>query len=94
VKRRRAVYARILTAVNTRQLDIDGKLVAYEDQIVWAGIATLFNLPATVAPIGRSGDELPIGVQIIGGFLEDRITIAFAEAIEPAYGGFIPPPGL
>jgi amidase len=74
-----------------RRLDIDGKLVAYDDQIVWAGIATLFGLPATVAPIGHSEVGLPIGVQIIGGFLEDLTTIAFAEQVEREYGGFVPP---
>src|SRR6202040_4220266 len=31
----------------TRQLDIDGKLVPFGDQIVWASIATLCGLPAT-----------------------------------------------
>jgi amidase len=30
-------------------------------------------------------------VQIIGGYLEDRTTIAFAELIEREFGGFTPP---
>ena len=38
----------------------------------------------------RSG--LPIGMQIIGGFLDDRTTIAFAGLIEREFGGFTPPP--
>ena len=33
-----------------------------------------------------------IGVQIIGGYLEDRTTIAFAGLIEREFGGFTPPP--
>jgi amidase len=78
----------------TRRLDIDGKLVPYDDQIVWASIATLFGLPATVAPIGRSETGLPIGVQIVGGYLEDQTTIAFAGLIERQYGGFVAPPTL
>ena len=77
----------------TRHLDVDGKLVAYDDQIVWSSIATLNGLPATAAPIDRSETGLPIGVQIVGGYLEDRTTIAFAEAMEREYGGFVPPPG-
>jgi amidase len=77
-----------------RQLDIDGTKVPYNDQSVWAGIATLNGLPATTAPIGRSDDGLPIGVQIIGGYLEDRTTIAFAGLIEREFGGFTPPPNL
>ena len=77
----------------TRQLDVDGKLVVYDDQLVWSAIATLFGLPATVAPIERSETGLPIGVQIVGGYLQDFTTIAFAEQIEREYGGFVAPPG-
>ena len=65
-----------------RQIDIDGKKVTYDDQIVWAGIATLTGLPTTAAPVGKNESGLPIGVQIIGGFHEDRTTIKFAELIE------------
>ena len=75
-----------------RQLDIDGVKVPYGDQSIWAGIAVLVGLPATTMPIGKSPEGLPIGVQIIGGYLEDRTTIAFAELIEREFGGFTPPP--
>ena len=37
---------------------------------------------------------LPIGVQIIGGYLDDRTTLAFAGLIEREFGGFSPPPNL
>jgi amidase len=43
-------------------------------------------------PIGRSGDGLPIGIQIVGGYLADRTTIAFAGLVEREFGGFAPPP--
>jgi len=75
-------------------LDIDGATVPYGDQIAWASIAILTGFPATAAPIDRSADGLPIGVQIIGGYLEDRTTIAFAGLLETAFGGFGPPPLL
>ncbi|MCL2427923.1 MAG: amidase [Alphaproteobacteria bacterium] len=77
-----------------RQIDIDGKKVSYDDQLAWCAVATLTGLPATVAPIGQSEDGLPVGVQIIGGYLEDRTTIKFAELIEHHLGGFRPPPKL
>jgi amidase len=48
----------------------------------------------TVAPIGRDVSGLPIGVQIIGGYLNDRTTIAFAGLIEREFGGFTPPPNF
>jgi amidase len=78
----------------TRQLDVDGKKVRYFDQIVWASIATATGLPATVMPIAHDENGLPIGAQIIGGYLEDRTTIAFAGLIEGEFGGFTPPPNL
>ena len=82
----------LLVHVKARQLDVDGAKIPYSDQLAWAGIATLTGLPATVAPIGRTESGLPIGVQIIGGFLQDRTTIAFAGLIEREFGGFTPPP--
>ena len=78
----------------TRRLEIDGKQVPYDDQIIWASIATLFGLPATAAPIDRTSTGLPIGVQIIGPYLQDHTTIRFAELIEQEYGGFVPPPAF
>ena len=61
---------------------------------MWNSIATLSGLPATTMPIGLSDDGLPIGMQIIGPCPEDRTTIAFAEHVEHAFGGFLAPPAL
>lgn len=79
---------------NHREIEIDGKGYPYRDQSVWPGIATTPGLPATVAPIERSAAGLPIGVQIVGPYLEDRMTIAFAGLLEQEFGGFVPPPGM
>ena len=57
-----------------RTLYIDGQKARYADQSVWAGIATLNGLPATTMPISHSESGLPIGVQIVGNYLEDRQT--------------------
>jgi amidase len=81
------------TPQRARLLDVDGTKIPYNDQLAWASIAILTGLPATAAPNGRSAEGLPIGVQIIGGHLEDRTTIAFAGHIEREFGGFTPPPG-
>jgi len=77
-----------------RRLDIDGRDTPYLDQLVWPGVATLPGLPATTVPLERTGTGLPIGVQIIGPYLEDRTPIALAGLIERAFGGFVPPPAL
>jgi len=81
------------TEQRLRKLDIDGTPQPYSLQAVWAGVATLTGQPATAVPIGRSPEGLPVGVQIVGPYLEDRTTIAFAGLIEQAFGGFVPPPG-
>jgi amidase len=79
--------------LEARHLDIDGKAYPYADAcFIWADPASTFGLPATAVPIDRSPSGLPIGVQIIGPFLEDRTTIAFAHLLEREFGGFVPPP--
>ncbi|KIF79562.1 amidase [Streptomyces sp. 150FB] len=75
-----------------RRISVDGEDHCYADQLVWAGIATTPGLPATVAPISRSEEGLPIGVQIIGPMYEDRTPIRFAELLEQTFGGFTSPP--
>ncbi len=64
-----------------RTLTINGKETPFADQLVWPGMATLANLPATAVPIGKTLAGLPIGAQIIGPYLEDRTTLAFADLI-------------
>jgi len=76
-----------------RRIEIDGRQFSFFDQLVWPEIATTPGLPATAAPIGFSDSGLPLGVQIIGPYLEDRTPIAFAALIEREFGGFVPPPG-
>ena len=76
-----------------RHLDIDGTPYPYEDAcFIWADPASTCGLPATAVPIGLSPSGLPIGVQVIGPYLEDRTTIAFAGLLEREFGGFVPPP--
>jgi amidase len=75
-----------------RRINIDGKDHPYPDQLAWPGIATLPGLPSTAIPVGFSPDGLPIGVQIVGPWLEDRTPLKLAELIEREFGGFTPPP--
>jgi amidase len=75
-----------------RRISIDGKEHVYPDQLAWPGIATLPGLPSTAIPTGFAPDGLPVGVQIVGPWLEDRTTLKLAELIEREFGGFKPPP--
>ncbi len=73
---------------------INGQATPYLSQIAWPGVALLPHLPATACPMGLSRGGLPIGVQVMGGHLEDRTTIAFAGLLEREFGGFQPPPRI
>jgi amidase len=75
----------------SRRIVIDGKPHVYSDQLAWPGIATLPGLPSTAIPTGFSPDGLPVGVQIVGPWLEDRTPLKLAELIEREFGGFVPP---
>jgi len=72
-----------------RPLPIDGEPSKFGDQLGWAGIATVANLPSTAIPMGVNAAGLPLSVQAIGPHLEDKTTIAFAglvgrEIVTPA----------
>lgn len=71
---------------NNRKLIVDGKEMPYDAQYSWIALPSSFGLPATTAPIAISNDNLPIGIQIIGNFLEDYTTIHFAELLTKEFG--------
>ena len=75
-----------------RRIKIDGVDHAYNDHLVWPGIATLPGLPATAIPLGLASNGLPVGAQIVGPWLEDRTPLKLAELIELEFGGFVAPP--
>jgi amidase len=65
----------------------------YLDLLFWIAFATLTGLPATTAPVGLTGDGLPVGIQIIGPYLEDATPIDLAGKLADVIGGFRPPTG-
>jgi amidase len=77
-----------------RRLDVNGKPLSVVEATMWGGMATLGNLPATVAPAGFSPGGLPVGVQIMGPEYGDRTCLALARYLEREFQSFVPPPGL
>jgi amidase len=77
-----------------RRIVVDGQAIPYGAQSAWASVATLTGLPATAMPIGLAEDGLPVGMQIVGPYLEDRTPLGFAELVEREFGGFVAPPGF
>ncbi len=77
-----------------RKFVLDGKSRSYLDLFVWPGLAGSCLLPASVAPIGMTPSGLPVGIQIIGPFLEDLTTIEFASHLERIIPPIARPLGL
>src|ERR1700730_4190343 len=77
---------------DARTVKVNGRSVPYAEQLFFAGLASLSYLPATAAPIGLTGEGLPVGLQIVGPEGEDPTTIEFARLLAAEIGGFVPPP--
>ncbi len=78
----------------TLTFDVDGRTVPYLDGLVYPAVSTVAGQPATAFPAGRSRDGLPIGLQAIGPYLEDRTPIRFATLLAREIGGFVRPDGF
>ena len=76
----------------SRTMTVDGKPTPYLNGLQWPGMATVAHLPATAIPTGRRIDGMPMGLQVVGPYLEDRTPLRFAQLAEQALGGFVPPP--
>jgi len=77
-----------------RMLDSGAGRRPYNDMFPWITAAGLSGCPATVVPIGRTGRGLPVGLQVIGPFLEDGTPIHLASLISELTGGFEVPPAV
>lgn len=75
----------------TRTLNVDGVERSHLDLVTWTVQFGYTYLPATVVPIGFSEDGLPVGIQIVGPYLEDRTVLTFAAYVESLLGGFQAP---
>jgi Asp-tRNA(Asn)/Glu-tRNA(Gln) amidotransferase A subunit family amidase len=74
-----------------REWNIDGQTVAYLDAMRYTQWFNLLGGPAAVIPVGRSSENLPIGVQIAGKPYHDEIVLGIAAALERDFG-YLPPP--
>lgn len=73
-------------------ISVDNRSVPYSSQVFYPGICTLPGLPSTAVPVGRDSAGLPIGLQVLGPYLEDYTPLRFASLLEKAgLAGFSPP---
>jgi amidase len=70
---------------------IDGQPVAYLDAVRHTQWFNVLAAPAAVAPVGRSPEGLPIGVQIVARPFEDEVGLGIAAIVDSAFGYQAPP---
>lgn len=71
-----------------RKLRVNGEDKEYLSIHQWTEPTIMAGLPSTNVPIGFSLDDLPIGMQIIGPYLQDLTCIEVAKAVRELRGGF------
>lgn len=59
--------------------------------ICYTAIFNVLGVPATNCPLGLNKDGLPISVQIVSTQWNDHLTIAVANELEQAFGGWVSP---
>jgi amidase len=76
-------------------ITVDGRDVPYSSQVFYPGICTLPGLPSTAVPVSTDEHGLPIGLQVLGPYLEDYTPLRFAALLEQAgIAGFKPPASM
>ncbi len=82
------------TVQRERSVTIDGRTMPYNNLGFWPGVVGAFYLPASVAPLGLTKANLPVGVQIVGPLHGDLQTLTLARLLEQEWRAFSPPPAL
>ncbi len=77
----------------SRTLLVDNEPVPYAFNLVYPMWAIFAGQPSTAFPAGLNRAGLPLGLQAIGPYLEDRTTLRFAQLLEREWQGFQRPPG-
>jgi Asp-tRNA(Asn)/Glu-tRNA(Gln) amidotransferase A subunit family amidase len=65
-----------------RSWQVEGKTVNYLDAWSYTEFFNLLGNPAAVVPVGRSFEDMPIGVQIVGRPWEEEQVLSVAAALE------------
>lgn len=57
----------------------------------YTALINLLGMPSTSVPLGLGSEGLPIGIQVIANYDQDRLCLAVAEELDRAFGGWVEP---
>jgi amidase len=80
--------------INDRVVSINGKSRNQGETLAWTGLVGVVYLPSTVVPVGRTSEGLPVGIQVVGPYLEDRTALWVAARLARLTGGYVVPPAV
>jgi amidase len=76
----------------TRLVDVDGVRRPETAGTAWDVLVTGLEVPATTVAAGLTPAGLPVGVQVVGRYLDDWTTLEVAARVEAALGHRLVPP--
>ena len=79
-------------SIGDRSVVINGQERNQVDALAWTGLVGVAYLPSTVVPVGRTDENLPVGIQVVGPYLEDRTALFVAARLGELIGGYQTPP--
>jgi amidase len=77
-----------------RSVWVGGEQRPYLNLLAWMAPAGACYLPATVIPVGCLSNGLPVGIQIVGPYLDDLTTLDLAKHLLALSGGCPRPPAF
>jgi len=78
--------------INDRSVVINGETRPQSRTFAWTGLVGVAYLPSTCVPAGFAPSGLPVGIQVVGPYLEDRTPLFLAARLAELTGGYVPPP--
>ncbi|MEZ5260193.1 MAG: hypothetical protein R2755_00095 [Acidimicrobiales bacterium] len=70
-----------------RTLTISGVERPYTDLVNWTSMVGMAYLPVTTPPLGLTASGLPVSVQVVAPYCEDRTALHFARLLADLTGG-------
>lgn len=57
----------------------------------YTGLINILGMPCCSIPLGLGSEGLPLGIQVVSNYHNERLCIAVASEMEKAFGGWVSP---